>query len=207
MIELFLKGLITGFIVGMPASPGGILCLKHNLLHKNKKGFFAGFGVATADLVFAIIALLGITVISEFIFKERKIIYLLGGLIFLYIGIKDLFFYAKTKKKNVGFKKGTVASYLFGFLVTLANPLTIFAFLVVYSLMGVGSISYSPILSLIVIAGSFAGSLTLWTVINMAILKRKHKITDRFSRRVHRISGALLSIFGIGLLLQFAGII
>lgn len=193
--------------MGLPASPGGILCLKHNLLHKNRKGFFAGFGVATADLIFAIIALLGITVVSEFVFKERKIFYILGGLIFLYIGLKDLFFDKEIKNKNTRFKKGSVASYLFGLLITLANPLTIFAFLIVYSLMGVGQIINRPGLALVVIIGSFIGSLTLWTTINMTIVKKKHKITQEFSKKIQKISGVLLCLFGIGLLLQFIGVL
>jgi len=202
MITLLLKGIIIGLIVGLPASPNGLLCLKQNIVNKNRNGYFTGLGVATADFFYAIVAGLGLTIVFDFVLHERALILLFGGIVFISIGIKDLFFNRKHDLKKIKESGNSLKEYFFGFFVTIANPFTMIAIMVGYSFIGINSISNNPANVILLIIGTFIGSLSLWMMINATIISRKEKIEKYLSEKISKISGILFLILGFLLLIK-----
>lgn len=202
MIDLLLKGILIGVIVGLPASPNGLLCLKQNIINKNRNGYFTGLGVASADFLYAIIAGLGIAIIFDFVLHEKAIILLFGAIAFISIGIKDLFFDKKRRLKKIKEKGNSLKEYLFGFFITIANPFTMLAIMAAYSIIGVDN-SYSQNYGIaLLILGTFIGSLLLWTFINFLIMSKKEKIEKYLSEKISKISGFLFLFLGFLLLIK-----
>ena len=53
---LFLQGLLVGFLASVPLGPIGVICVQRTLSGTHKSGFFSGIGAATADTIFAALA-------------------------------------------------------------------------------------------------------------------------------------------------------
>ena len=65
---LFLyKGLVLGFSVAAPVGPIGILCINRTINKNFAAGLVTGLVAATADLIYVLIAGLGLIVISKFL--------------------------------------------------------------------------------------------------------------------------------------------
>jgi threonine/homoserine/homoserine lactone efflux protein len=92
----FLKGLIVGFSMAVPIGPVGIMCIRKTLTEGRSLGLINGLGGATADLLYAGIAALGLTFISDMITSQQFWMRLIGGGLLLFIGIKIF----RTKHKN-----------------------------------------------------------------------------------------------------------
>ncbi|NCN86214.1 LysE family transporter [archaeon] len=203
MLFLFLKGIIAGMVIGAPAGPTGILCLKQNLINRNHKGFFTGFGVATADLIYSGFALFGIGLFLDFLIHERKLIEIFGALILIFAGLYDFFFNEKKIEKKITKTNHSIKSYLFGFFVTIVNPVAILSFMFAFSLMNVANHTLTPLGSFFLILGVFIGSSLTWLLINLFVHKKKIYIEEKLSERIHQISGIVLILFGILFLVKF----
>ncbi len=66
-ISFIFQGIIIGFSVAAPVGPIGILCINRTLENGFVNGFISGMGAATTDLLYGIIAALGISILSSFL--------------------------------------------------------------------------------------------------------------------------------------------
>ena len=62
-----LKGFVIGLIASIPLGPIGVMCIQRTLSKNHRSGFVSGLGAATADSIFATIALFSLTVVMSFI--------------------------------------------------------------------------------------------------------------------------------------------
>ena len=63
-VSIFFKGFLVGIIISAPIGPVGALCIQRTMTKGKLSGILSGFGAATGDSVFAIIAVFGLTFIS-----------------------------------------------------------------------------------------------------------------------------------------------
>ena len=70
----FIKGVILGFSIAAPVGPLGVLCIRRTLANGMKNGFLSGLGAATADAIYGLLAVLGISVVSIFLLEYRSFI-------------------------------------------------------------------------------------------------------------------------------------
>ena len=61
-----IKGIVLGFSIAAPVGPIGVLCIRRTLANGMKNGFLSGLGAATADAIYGLLAVLGISVVSIF---------------------------------------------------------------------------------------------------------------------------------------------
>jgi threonine/homoserine/homoserine lactone efflux protein len=191
----FLKGLIIGFAMAVPIGPVGVLCVRKTLAEGHSRGLTIGLGAATADSLYASIATFGLTFISDLIASQHLWLSLAGGGLLLFLGIKT--FRSKRKDSIITFeKKGLLGSYVSAFLLVLTNPVTIFAFVAVFAVFGLGH-KLEIISACALVLGVFAGS-CLWflTLGYIATLFRK-KLDASGLRWVNRVSGILIILSGI----------
>jgi len=198
---LFLaKGMLIGFTIAVPVGPVGILCIKRTLLQGRLSGLFTGLGAATADLMYGFIAALGLTVIADTLFCCLTWLKLAGAVLLLFIGIRTFITHSK------GETKALVKTSLFGaftstFFLTLTNPLTLFAFLGVFSAFGLGRIGDEPGKdAFFLLLGVFLGSALWWLVLSEGITSFKHLLPSRLFEWVNHVAGSLLILFGLVLL-------
>ena len=89
--ELFIQGILIGLFVSIPMGPIGVLCLQRTLQQGRLSGFISGLGAATADTVFASIAGLGLTMISDFFQDHQLYIMLVGAVLLIFLGLRMFF--------------------------------------------------------------------------------------------------------------------
>ena len=195
-IDYFIKGLIIGISVAAPVGPIGVLTIKRTLTEGRTSGFVTGMGAAMADTVYGIIAGCGLTAISSFLLTQAFWLKLIGGLFLLFLGVKS--FMSKPPEKSAEIAgKGLFYNFISTFFLTVTNPSTILSFLAIFAGLGLGSSKTDYFSSLILVFGVFLGSALWWFILSFTVSFFRSKVTDNRLVRINRISGALITAFGL----------
>lgn len=199
--SLILKGLIIGFSLAVPIGPIGILCIHKTLKEGHLSGLVIGAGAATADAIYGCIAAFGLTVISDILISQELWLRLIGGGFLLFLGVKT--FLAHPEEQSTSSNgKGLFGSYVSTFLLTLTNPLTIFAFVGIFTALGLGNgLNYFSAWTLVL--GVFTGSCTWFLVLSYSVTTFRKKFNSVGIVWLNKISGVLIIIFGIIAIISF----
>lgn len=207
MISLFalLKGFVIGLSIAAPVGPIGILCIRRTLAEGRAAGFISGLGAATADAAYGVVAAFGLTAITSFMVGQRYWLALIGGLFLVYLGIKTITAKAAGPDEgmNISVDRSTLVQHYFStFLLTIANPLTILSFAAIFAGLGVGSDTArgntSPAW---IVLGIFLGSGTWWFSLSGLTAIFRRRLSTRWMAWINRISGSIITMFGIFVLL------
>ncbi len=201
LATVLFKGAIIGFSLAAPIGPVGMMCIRRTLAHGHLRGFVSGLGAATADSVYAIVAAFGITLISNFIVQHEYSIRLIGGILLLILGLRTLLVHpVETAPKNG--LNGHASAFVTMFLLTFTNPMTLFAFAVVFAGIGAGSVVTDTLTAGFLVAGVFLGS-ALWFLF---ITTTVHFYKDKFKiwglKVVNIIAGSFVLLCGIVILMS-----
>jgi threonine/homoserine/homoserine lactone efflux protein len=205
-LYLLIEGVIIGFIVAVPVGPLGLLCINRALSMGPTTGLFSGLGVATADALAAGIAALGISLISSFLLDHQTLLSLVGGVFLCYLGIK---IYRTEPSENPSPScnfNGLLGAYATTFLLTFSNPVTILSFVAIYAGWGVESLRGHYFAAAILMLGVFFGSTLWWIVMFLGLTAYRDKFSMRLLGWIHRVSGALIAVFGFIILLSLSPI-
>jgi threonine/homoserine/homoserine lactone efflux protein len=190
-----LEGLVIGFLLAMPVGPIGVLCVRRTLTYGNWNGFIVGLSGASADIIYALVAAFGITLVSDFVTGMQHWIRLAGGVLLLILGFYIFRSHpseqATPKRSNQHTK-----TFISTFLLALTNPMTLFAFVAVFSGVRSGYISNDRIFLPVLVAGVFFGSLLWFSMLTSLTYVFKKNITSGGFIIVNRIAGCLLMFFG-----------
>ena len=55
--DVYTQGILIGLVASVPLGPIGLLCIQRTLSKSHRSGFVSGLGAATADSMFATVAL------------------------------------------------------------------------------------------------------------------------------------------------------
>jgi len=80
------KGLILEFSVVAPVGPIRVLCINRTI----NTNYISELGTATADLIYGLIAGLGLTIISNFLIEQKLWLQIIGLFFLICLGIKTL---------------------------------------------------------------------------------------------------------------------
>ncbi len=203
LARVLLKGIIIGFSLAAPIGPVGIMCIRRTLTHGHLRGFVSGLGAATADAVYAIVAAFGITLISNFIVQQEYWIRLVGGILLVILGVRTLVRQPKEESPRNGIN-GHASAFVSMFLLTFTNPMTLFAFAVVFAGIGAGTVvgGGDTLTASFLVAGVFAGSALWFLVITSVVHFYKDKFKLRGLKIVNFIAGSFILLCGIVVLIS-----
>jgi threonine/homoserine/homoserine lactone efflux protein len=187
-----IKGMIIGFCVAAPVGPIGILCIRRTLQFGRLSGLFSGLGAATADMTYGAIAAFGVTLVSDLIMESKVWFHFFGGVVLLVLGA--YIFLSKPKEAGTITHKTLVSDFFSTFFLTLANPLTVIAFLAIFA--GVGLSEY-PTKAPIVVLGIFAGAASWWILLSEGVTFFRYKINHTVMLWINYMAGALIFLLGI----------
>lgn len=88
--SLFFTAAGVGLAIAAPVGPMGMLCIRRTLTGGPRAGLAIGFGIATGDALYGLIAALGLVGISRFMLAYDRPLHLLAGLFLLYLGVRAL---------------------------------------------------------------------------------------------------------------------
>lgn len=199
-LEFLWKGVAIGFAIAAPVGPIGILCIRRSLASGWLTGFISGLGAATADGIYGCIAGFGLTMVSDFLVSQQFLIRLIGGIFLGYLGVKTFLSpVSKEAQEEVGKTgeiKGFISNYFSTFLLTITNPLTIFAFVVIFAGLNMTQTNNAGNASLLVL-GVFLGSSLWWLTLASIAGWFRHKLNNTFLQWVNWIAGIIITAFGI----------
>jgi threonine/homoserine/homoserine lactone efflux protein len=197
-ISFFIRGLLIGLSIAAAVGPMSILCIQRTLNKGQLYGFVSGLGIATADGVYGSIAAFGLTLITNFLLNGQIWIRLIGGLFLMYLGIKTMLSKPPERTAELDMKSNSyLGAYASTFFLTLTNPLTILSFAAIFAGIGVGSASKSLISASAVVLGVFAGSTLWWVLLTSIISLFRKKMNVQWLLWINRISGVIITLFGI----------
>jgi threonine/homoserine/homoserine lactone efflux protein len=201
LATVLLKGAIIGFSLAAPIGPVGMLCIRRTLAHGHLRGFVSGLGAATADSVYAIVAAFGITLISNFVVEHEFSIRLVGGILLVLLGLRTLLVHPTEKSPKNGVN-GHASAFVTMFLLTFTNPMTLFAFAVVFAGVGAGSAVADTLTAGFLVAGVFLGSALWFLFITTAVHVYKDKFKVWGLKVVNIIAGSFILLCGIVILVS-----
>ncbi len=192
-LALVTKGALIGFSIAAPVGPIGLLCIRRSLQDGLRHGLATGLGAATADCVYGCVAGLGLTAVSGFLVGHRVVLAVLGGALLCWLGARA-WRAAPAESGPATPGAGVAAAFGTTFLLTLSNPMTILAFVAVFSGFGsVGRVDDSALL----VGGVFLGSAAWWLALSCAVATLRTRLGPASLRVVNHLSALLLCGFGI----------
>jgi len=142
--------------------------------------------------------------VAQLIEGYATIIELIGGALLVIFGYRAFWAQALPREVDEGADKGgttLISAIVSTFALTVTNPATLLAFTAMFAGLGGlagGAGSYSD--AAFVVAGVIGGSTGWWLVLTSGIGLFHTRIDAGAMRLINRISGALVSLFGLAVL-------
>lgn len=213
LIGVLGRGLIIGLVLAVPVGPIGMLCIVRTLRHGRRVGLATGLGAATADALYAGIAIFGLTALTTVLVSAQKPLTIVGALVLGLIGFRTM--RAPVADPTLSGSRGAFpdapglrATWLGTAALTLANPATILTFVGIFAGITTAISPDSRIVGPSLLVGSvFVGSACWWVILTSAVhAVRARWFTDGSTRSHHPgsrmrllnlLSGGVLIAFGI----------
>lgn len=203
-VAVLLRGFVLGFAIAVPVGPVGILVIRRTLAGGRALGFASGLGAATADGMYGAVAGFGLTFVSSILVSEGDWIRLFGGAFLVYLGLTTIV--SKAAQRRVEAEgRGIIAAYGSTAFLTLTNPATILSFAAAFAGFGLTPAHGNYGAATLLVLGVFLGSAFWWFLLSGGISLIRRRLSAGGMRWVNRISGAMLTLFGVGALVSVAG--
>ncbi|RZF30790.1 LysE family translocator [Paraburkholderia sp. UYCP14C] len=206
--SLFFTAAGVGLAIAAPVGPMGMLCIRRTLTGGPRAGLAIGFGIASGDAAYGLIAALGLVGISQFMLAYDRPLHLLAGLFLLYLGVRALLQKQPAdaadgngngngdgKLAQIG-RAGALRAYASALLLTLTNPQTVIMFAALFTTLAPRG-AFSPAIALTTVGGVFAGSIAWWCCLVTVVSLARHAIGSRLRVAIDRVVGITLAAFGV----------
>jgi arginine exporter protein ArgO len=199
-MDVFLTGVAAGYGIAIPVGAIALLIMDIGIRRGFWPAFAAGAGAATADLLYAALAVIGGTALAAAVESIGEGFRIVSGLVLVVIGLAGL---ARSRQPIVSTpaetRRGDLPMTYARFVgLTMINPTTIVYFAAVVIGLGVaGNLSMGE--GALFITGAFLASLSWQTLIAAVGAFAGHRLSLRF-RRVISILGNLV-ILGLAVVI------
>jgi threonine/homoserine/homoserine lactone efflux protein len=200
LLVFLLKGIAVGVVIAVPVGPVGVMCVRRTILKSKRAGFVSGLGAATADALFGVIAAFGLTFISDLLIGYHQWLRIAGGCYLLYVGGSALLAKTNAEQSSELDAEGLLRDFLSTFALTLTNPITILAFLGIFSALGLSGADATFSRAAILVLGVWLGSLLWWLALTFGLGSLFCSLEARHLRWINLASGIILLLSGAGLL-------
>lgn len=199
LLITLVKGIAVGIVIALPVGPVGVLCVRRSLFEGAAYGLVSGFGAAVADAIFGAIAALGLTFVRDWLLSYQDWFGLAGGIFLFAFGAKELFLYRPREPEPLAGER-LFGAFMSAFALTLANPITLLSFAVIFAKVGAEAVT-GLVGASILVGGVFLGSLLWWLGLSFGIAALRNLAGEVVMLWLNRISGGILLASGVGLLI------
>jgi threonine/homoserine/homoserine lactone efflux protein len=193
-LDLLLRGVLAGLAIAIPVGPVNILCISRTLTNGRVAGIVSGLGAAAADTLYGAIAGFSISLVINFLVREKFWIRLVGGALLVAIGI--VYWLKKPKSLKEEAEKSSHSAFVTSLLLTLTNPTTVLSYMAVLAALRLGE-SRPWTLTLFLVLGIFCGSMIWWIVLAVVSGHFRKRFNDRAVVWMNRIAAVAIGSFGI----------
>ena len=191
-----LMGMIAGFSVSVPLGPAGLFCIQRTLSKGQRSGLVAGIGAAASDVIYASLAILSLSFISNLIETNKNLLFFVSGIALMIIGIAIFSSNPIKQLRQNRESKKFWEDFLTGFVMSFTNPGCLFLIIGVFAFLGtsVDRSSGSFIISAILL-GVFLGATLWWFLLSTFVSLFRKRFRLRQLWYINRVA-ELPSCFG-----------
>jgi threonine/homoserine/homoserine lactone efflux protein len=200
LLVLLLKGIAVGFAIALPVGPVGVLCVRRAIFEGRLFGMLSGLGAVSADAVFGIIAGFSLTVVKDLLLDYQGWLRGAGGIFLLYLGARALLRRESKPRQVERSAENLIGAYASTFALTIANPVTILAFLGIFAAVGFSGTEATLGGAATLVAGVIVGSLVWWLGLSLGAGLFRTSFREIHLVWLNRVSGSILALSGAGLL-------
>jgi threonine/homoserine/homoserine lactone efflux protein len=190
----------------MMIGPAFFLLLETSIKKGIRTALFFDFGILTSDLIYISIAYVFYAEVAKIMEGHNELLKIIGGVLFIVFGVISIIKKPSIKNQeeidnSAQSNKDNWLQFLKGLMLNMANPMVIFYWFSVMALSakhGANNV-FETILFLGIMLTVFF-SIDLLKIIGAK--KLRPFITDPVLRSLNRITGSILTLFGLVLLLQ-----
>jgi threonine/homoserine/homoserine lactone efflux protein len=154
-------------------------------------GILSGFGAATGDSIFAIIAVFGLTYISSLLTEKEAWFKIVGGIILLYFGLR-VYLSKPGVCSNEENRINHFGTFGTAFLLTISNPLVILSIIAVFAVLGIVTPSTNYSSTALLILGVFSGAIFLWIITCHMLANYRSRLSERGISLINKITGLFI---------------
>jgi threonine/homoserine/homoserine lactone efflux protein len=195
---VFIQGVVLGFSIAAPVGPIGVLCIRRTLAKGMIAGLISGLGAATADAIYGIIAICGVSALSVVLLEYKTYLHFVGGTFLLYMGY-IIFKALPASVEAVGgdSTETILRDYVSTVFLTLTNPMTIFSFAAILAGLDVETGGARYLAPALLVGGVFIGSMFWWLCLSVMVNLLRSNFSRSWLKVVNQISGLIIIGFGI----------
>lgn len=161
-------------------------------------GFVSGLGAASSDLLYAMIALYGLSFVTNFIQNNQYSIQVIGSIVVALFGLYIFFTNpVKSLNRHSDKKENYRQEYLTAFLLTLSNPMMIFLFLGLFARFNFMAETDSVWMGFPASLAVFAGALAWWFTLTLLASYFRKQFNIRGLLILNRITGSLIVVLAL----------
>ena len=198
-LQLVIKGLLIGIIASAPMGPVGVLCIQRTLQKGRAYGLATGAGAALSDILYALMTGFGMGFVMDLIDNERTlfVLKLVGSAMLLVFG---LYMFRTDPRRCIRpgpRRRGSlIHNFVTAFLVTLSNPLIVFLFVALFSLLTFVVPDHLPEQCL-GYTSIVVGAMLWWFVLTYIIDRMRQSFGLRGILRLNRTIGTVVVVAAV----------
>ena len=202
-IDIFLRGMGVGLASSITVGPVAVLCIQRTLSKNFRSGLASGLGVATADMMMAIIAFFFYSMLQTQIEVYSEILQVIGGIFVVIVGVYIFFQNPVPQiRKNRAGKTNIWQDYSSMFVFTRANFVVVIPYLLAFfAMFNVGLQSEGDAASMLrsgmTILGFFAGAVSWWLGLTFTIDYFRRRFRPRHMLTINHVAGLIIGVLGV----------
>jgi threonine/homoserine/homoserine lactone efflux protein len=185
------------FIFGITPGPGVFAILARAMTKGAPSCFSLALGMTVSDIVYLVLACLGLAVIAENYATLFTLIRWVGAAYLIYLGYKMWTAPIQTEEEPGVDKKRGLGGFVQGFLISASNPKVILFYIAFLpTFMDLTALTHQDI-ALAAVLTLFALMIGLMMLAYMAAYARKALKTERGIKTLNRSAGSIMMMAGI----------
>lgn len=192
------SGILVGILVSAPMGPVGMLCIQRTLNKGRWAGFFTGVGAGVSDLLYSLLAGIGLSFVNDFIEANSHILEIVGSAVMIVFAI---YLFQKNPsralRKPKEKKSNFWADIVTGFLFTFSNPLILFFIIGLFGRFNFLLPEFQYYHYMLGYLSIYVGALVWWFLITFLVNKLRSHFNLRSMWILNRTVGSILMLMAL----------
>lgn len=196
-MNVFLSYILLGLSLAAPIGPINAAQIDRGIRNGFMHSWLVGVGAVVADGIYMLVVYIGVVNFLETSFMQT-FLWLFGAFVLIYTGIETIIKAGKIHLQDSRGREPLIKSFLFGFFMSISNPLTILFWLGIYGSVLAKTASAYDTSQLVVFSSAIFIGLLLWDITMAGIASSfRNFVTSRLLVIISLLSGVSLVGFGL----------